>query len=123
MEYYRYQGPSDLRNDVIMAQSAIVHYVKSDVRNWFQKLLDILKVGKFARIQLYTKRDWNYDDYDHKEDFTDFVDVARISNTSDYASFYDLLNHSSYINYDFDPIEIDELKYELRTFYEIYSKI
>ena len=122
---YRYQGPSSLDILIPRAQSAINNY-KSKIggdSKWFQKILDILKKEKYVRIKLYTRYAFNYDDWDHKEDFTDYVDISKIANTNDFASFFDIFNHENMIDFDFEPIEIDKLKYKLTDFYNKYYKI
>jgi len=104
-----------IRNDVITsAQNAINIY--SGSKTWFQKLLDILKDGKYARIKLYTKSNFNYDEYDRKEEFTDFVNVETIAYTDIYASFFDIFNHEYMVDFDFEPIAIDKLEYMLTSF-------
>ncbi len=122
---YRYQGPSSLDILIPRAQSAINNY-KSKIgvdSKWFQKILDILKKEKYVRIKLYTRYTFTYDDLDHKEDFTDYVDISKIANTHDYASFFDIFNHENLIDFDFEPIEIDKLEYKLTDFYNKYYKI
>jgi len=120
-----YQGPYSLDVLIPRAQKAIDDY-KSKIggsKEWFQKLLDILKQEKVARIQLYTKTTFTYDEYDHKEEFVDFIDVERISHTHDYASFFDIYSHENLINFDFEPIEVNNKKYKLTDFYNKYYKI
>ena len=34
------------------------------------------------------------DEYDRKEEFTDFIDIEAIAYTNDYASFFDIFNHA-----------------------------
>lgn len=120
-----YQGPYSLDILIPRAQKAIDDYKSkiSGSKEWFQKLLDILKQEKGARIQLYTKTAFTYDEYDHKEEFVDFIDVERISHTYDFASFFDIFNHENMIDFDFEPIEIDKLEYKLTKFYYKYYKI
>ena len=121
----KYKGPYDLDIDIMRAQSAINNY-KSEIggsSKWFQKILDILKKEKYVRIKLYTRYAFNYDDWDHKEDFTDYVDISKITNTHEFASFFDIFNHENLIDFDFEPIEIDKLEYKLTTFYNKYLKI
>ena len=107
------------------AQNAIDNY-KSKIggsKNYFQKILDILKDGKYVRIQLYTKYSFNYDEYDKRNEFVDFVDIQAIANTDSYASFFDIFNHEYMIDFDFEPIPIDKLEYKLTKFYHKYYKI
>ncbi len=122
---YRYQGPSSLDILIPRAQNAINNYKSKIGENskWFQKILDILKKEKYVRIKLYTRYAFTYDDWDHKEDFTDYVDISKIANTNDYASFFDIFNHENMIDFDFEPIEIDKLEYKLTHFYNKYYKI
>jgi hypothetical protein len=125
MQIYEWQGPTSLDIVVPRAQKAIDNY-KSKIggtKIWFQQLLEILKKEKYARIQLYTKPAFTYDEADHKEDFVDFVDVSKIADTHDYASFFDIFNHEYMINFDFVPVEINKLEYSLRDFYYKYYKI
>lgn len=120
-----YQGPNSLDILIPRAQSAINNY-KSKIggsKNYFQKILDILKDGKYIRIQLYTKYPFNYDEYDKRNEFVDFVDIQAIANTGDYASFFDIFNHEYMIGFDFEPIPIDKLEYKLTKFYHKYYKI
>ncbi len=120
-----YQGPTSLDIVVPRAQSAINNY-KSKIggsKEWFQKILDILKKEKYVRIKLYTRYAFTYDDCDHKEDFTDYVDISKIADTYEFASFFDIFNHENLIDFDFEPIEIDKLEYKLTTFYIKYLKI
>jgi hypothetical protein len=120
-----YQGPTSLDIVVPRAQSAINNY-KSKIggsKEWFQKILDILKKEKYVRIKLYTRYAFSYDDCDHKEDFTDYVDISKIADTYEFASFFDIFNHENLIDFDFEPIEIDKLEYKLTTFYIKYLKI
>ena len=120
-----YQESNSLDTLITRAQYAINNYKSKIIgdRNWFQKVLDILKKEKYVRIKLYTKYTFNYDDWDHKEDFTDYVDIFKIGDTHDYASFFDILNHKKLIDFDFEPIEIDKLEYSLTRFYNKYLKI
>ncbi len=120
-----YQGPTSLDIVVPRTQSAINNY-KSKIggdSKWFQKILDILKKEKYVRIKLYTRYAFTYDDCDHKEDFTDYVDISKIADTYEFASFFDIFNHENLIDFDFEPIEIDKLEYKLTTFYIKYLKI
>lgn len=120
-----YQGPNSLDILIPRAQSAINNY-KSKIggsKNYFQKILDILKDGKYVRIQLYTKYPFTYDEYDKRNEFVDFVDIQAIANTGDYASFFDIFNHEYMIDFDFEPIPIDKLEYKLTKFYHKYYKI
>ena len=122
---YRYQGPNTLNILIPRAQSAINNYrskIGGDSK-WFQKILDILKKEKYVRIKLYTRYAFTYDDWDHKEDFTDYVDISKIANTNEFASFFDIFNHEDMIDFDFEPIEIDKLEYKLTDFYDKYYKI
>lgn len=118
-----YQGPSSLDVLIPRAQKAVDEY-KSKIggsKEWFQKLLNILKQEKVARIQLYTKYPFTYEEYEHKEDFVDFIDVTRISHTHDYASFFDIYSHENLINFDFEPIIVENKeKYKLTDFYYKY---
>lgn len=120
-----YQGPNSLDILIPRAQNAINNY-KSKIggsKNYFQKILDILKDDKYVRIQLYTKYPFNYDEYDKRNEFVDFVDIQAIANTGDYASFFDIFNHEYMIDFDFEPIPIDKLEYKLTKFYHKYYKI
>lgn len=120
-----YQGPNSLDILIPRAQNAINNY-KSKIggsKNYFQKILDILKDGKYVRIQLYTKYPFNYDEYDKRNEFVDFVDIQAIANTRDYASFFDIFNNEYMIDFDFEPIPIDKLEYKLTKFYHKYYKI
>lgn len=123
--YTIYQNSRNHGITISRAQNAIDNY-KSKIggtRKWFQKVLDILKEGKYVRIQLYTKSSFNYDEYDKRNEFVDFVDVQAIANTGDYASFFDIFNHEYMIDFDFEPIEIDKLEYKLTKFYHKYYNI
>lgn len=120
-----YQNSRNYGVTISRAQNAIDNY-KSKIggtRNWFQKVLDILKIGKYVRIKLYTKNQFTYDEYDKRNEFADFVDIEAITDTGNYASFFDIFNHEYMINFDFEPVPIDKLEYSLRKFYHKYYKI
>lgn len=123
--YTIYQSSRNHGITISKAQNVIDNY-KSKIggtRKWFQKVLNILKSNKYVRIKLYTKSSFNYDEYDRKEEFTDFVDIEAIAYTNDYASFFDIFNHEYMIDFDFEPISIDKLEYKLTKFYHKYYKI
>ena len=123
--YTIYQNSRNHGITISRAQNAIDNY-KSKIggsKNYFQKILDILKDGKYVRIQLYTKYSFNYDEYDKRNEFVDFVDIQAIANTDSYASFFDIFNHEYMIDFDFEPIHIDKLEYKLTKFYHKYYKI
>ena len=95
---YKYQGTNSLYILITRAQRAINNY-KSKIggdSKWFQKILDILKKEKYVRIKLYTRYAFTYDEWDYKEDFTDYVDISKIANTNDFASFFDIFNHEKF---------------------------
>ena len=58
-----YQESNSLDTLITRAQYAINNYKSKIIgdRNWFQKVLDILKKEKYVRIKLYTKYTFNYD--------------------------------------------------------------
>lgn len=108
----------------INAQNAVKNY-KSKIggsKEWFQKVLDILKNGKYARVQLYTKYPFTYDEYNKKDEFVEFVDIQAVANTDSYASFFDIFNHEYLINFNFEPVAVEKLEYRLGSFYNKYHK-
>lgn len=62
---------------------------------WLQQLLDILKDKKYATIQGKNGK---------------LVDVTKIANTYEYASFFDIFNHLRYVNTNIEPIITEEAK-------------
>lgn len=77
--------------------------------NYFNKVIDILETGKYARIKL---TDSTYEGA--------IIDIERVANTHRFASFFDMLNHHNWINYDVEPESVDKLEYPLVKF-DFYS--
>ena len=70
---------------------------------------DVYAIRKYARVKL---TDSSY------EGAT--IDIERVANTHRFASFFDMLNHHNWINYDVEPESVDKLEYPLVKF-DFYS--
>ena len=77
--------------------------------NYFNKVIEILEAGKYDRIKLTNST------YEGA-----IIDVERVANTHRFASFFDMLNHHNWINYDVEPESVDKLEYPLVKF-DFYS--
>lgn len=73
--------------------------VPEDQRTWLKELLDILKQHKYATVKMKDGR---------------FIDVSKIANTYEYASFFDVYNHIDSFDIDTKPVIIEELHNKLR---------
>ena len=72
---------------------------------WLQSLLDILKEGKYATIQAKNGT---------------FLDVSKIANTHDYASFFDVINQINCFDMTIEPKITEKLK---NTYFAFYKTI
>ena len=106
---WKYLGPSSLDVVVPRAQRAIDDLEDENKKEWHQKLLNILKEEKCARIKF--KR--HYPKENGIENSTLFIDVTRVSHTWSFASFFDVYNKDYYVDYSFEPIAIDKPKFKL----------
>ena len=77
--------------------------------NYFNKVIDILEVGKYARVKL---TDSTYEGA--------IIDIECVAFTNRFASVFDMLNHHNCINYDVEPESVDKLEYPLVKF-DFYS--
>ena len=73
--------------------------VPEDQRTWLKELLDILKQHKYATVKMKDGQ---------------AVDVSKIANTYEYASFFDVYNHINIFDIDTKPTIIEELHNKLR---------
>lgn len=73
--------------------------VPEDQCIWMKELLDILKQHKYATVKM-------------KDGHA--VDVSKIANTYEYASFFDVYNHIDSFDIDTKPVIIEELHNKLR---------
>ncbi len=79
------------------AKSAINSLSDEYIIDWFNSLYNILSKRKFATIKLSNNS---------------FIDVSAFAYTQDFASFFDMYNHCSLIDFSFKPIEKDKLDYD-----------
>lgn len=77
------------------AQKAIDGPYYTQYAEWLQSLLDILKEGKYATIQAKNGT---------------FLDVSKIANTHDYASFFDVVNQINRFDTTIEPKVTGKLK-------------
>lgn len=66
---------------------------------WLKELLDILKQQKYATVKMKDGQ---------------LVDVSKIANTYEYASFFDVYNHINSFDIDTKPTIIEELHNKIR---------
>lgn len=73
--------------------------VPEDQRTWLKELLGILEQHKYAMVKMKDG---------------EVVDVSKIANTYEYASFFDVYNHINDFNIDVKPVITKELHNKLR---------
>ena len=73
--------------------------VPEDQCAWLKRLLDILKQRKYATVKMKDGQ---------------VVDVLKIANTYEYASFFDVYNHINSFDIEVKPVIIEELHNKLR---------
>lgn len=73
---------------------------------WLQRLLDILKENKYATIHLKNGN---------------LVDVAKIANTHEFLSFFDVINHLGYFDSSIEPIITEKLTNTINE--NLYDKV
>lgn len=81
------------------AQKAVDSCTSEDVRLWYQNLLDILKMKRYARVRLKDGRN---------------LDVGRIAYTYSYASFFDCFNTDHLIDLSVRPALIEQLEFTIK---------
>lgn len=69
-----------------------------EIRAWLSCILDILKKGKYARVQMLSGK---------------YVDVSKIAFTNAFASFFDVYNHIEMFNISIQPDLVEELKHTI----------
>lgn len=87
------------------AQKAISKHSDAVQAMWMQKLLDILKDGKYVTIRTLTDK---------------VVDVSRIAHTHQYLSFFDVANDIGQFDVTVEPIVANQLKNQLT--YKLFNK-
>lgn len=98
----RYRSFDEMLN---AAQKAISKHSDAVQATWMQKLLDILKDGKYATIRTLTDK---------------VVDVSRIAHTYQYLSFFDAVNDIVRFDTTVEPIVTNQLKNKLT--YNLFDK-
>ena len=73
--------------------------VPEEQRIWLKELLGILKQHKYAMVKMKGGQ---------------LVDVSKIANTYEYASFFDVYNHINDFDIDMKPVITKELHNKLR---------
>lgn len=99
--YYSYWRLSNepFESQCYRAQEAIDRCSSEDVLLWYQKLLDILKTKRYARVRL-------------KDGSS--LDVQRVAYTNAYASFFDCFNTDHLIDLSVFPVMIDKLEFTIK---------
>lgn len=91
--------PEDSFESQIRRAEASLDLVESkEIRAWLSCILEILKKGKYARVQMLSGK---------------YIDVSKIAFTIAFASFFDVYNHIEMFNISIQPIMVEELKYTL----------
>ena len=91
--------PEDSFESQIRRAEASLDLIESkEIKAWLTCILEILKKGKYARVQMLTGK---------------CVDVSKIAFTIAFASFFDVYNHIEMFNISIQPIMVEELKYTL----------
>lgn len=93
---------------VTRAEEAINGIKDLQEREWFIKLLDILKKNSFATVHGKNGR---------------LLDVTHIANTNTWASFFDIFNIINLIDIKIEPEEIKEETPSLnRSYYKFFRE-
>lgn len=87
------------------AQKTINKHSDAVQAMWMQKLLDILKDGKYATIRTLTDK---------------AVDVSRIAHTYQYLSFFDVVSNIGRFDTTVEPIVTNQIKNKLT--YKLFDK-
>ena len=91
--------PEDSFESQVRRAEASLDLIESkEIKAWLSCILDILKKGKYARVQMLSGK---------------YIDVSKIAFTLAFASFFDVYNHIEMFNISIQPVLVDELKYTL----------
>ena len=81
------------------AEKTINQIESDEMRVWLSCILNVLKMGKYARIQTISG---------------DFMDVSAIAYTHMFASFFDIYSHREKFNTSIQPVLVEELQFSYR---------